>query len=423
MTPSGYQAGLNSGNAIADLLLAGTVYGTGELVTNPNVQQRWHDLEFYVADSYKIAPRWTVDFGMRFSHMQPPYMEDDRMGNFVQSSVNPALGDSSCNGLEYPPGTNPCTALGIPGGSDGPNRQLMPTKFLWFAPRLGVAWDVNGDGKMAIRAGIGRFYQRDRVSPGLGVGTSPPFSGSASVTRTLDSAASVTGATAPGYGAASNALEQEEANSNYWQWNVAVEKEVFAQHQGRSGLRGQQGPRPLRADQPERGGPGEPSRLRTDRQRGAPPAERDRQHRRRQPGHVAAQPRLDLPLPAGGLRQPLRAAARCSRPRTPGRSSSSNTGVGNADGPGLSYNNAYIDSTQPDLERARGANDRTHSFNASLVLGLPKFEDKGAFVKNVFGDWEFTSIVQAGTGYPITVNVGSVPGLNGNGIQGTGSGC
>ena len=150
------------------------------------------------------------------------------MGNFVLSSVNPALGNSSCNGLEYPPGTNPCPALGIPGGSDGPNRQLMPTKFLWFAPRLGVAWDVNGDGKMAIRAGIGRFYQRDRVSPGLGVGTSPPFSGSASVTRTLDSAASVTGATAPGYGAASNALEQEEANSNYWQWNVAVEKEVFA---------------------------------------------------------------------------------------------------------------------------------------------------------------------------------------------------
>ena len=103
-----------------------------------------------------------------------------------------------------------------------------PTQFLWFAPRLGVAWDVNGNGKMAIRAGIGRFYQRDRVSPGLGVGTSPPFSGSASVTRTLDSAASVTGATAPGYGAASNALEQETANSNYWQWNVAVEKEVWA---------------------------------------------------------------------------------------------------------------------------------------------------------------------------------------------------
>ena len=37
--------------------------------------------------------------------------------NFVQSSVNPASANSSCNGLEYPPGTNPCAALGIAGGS------------------------------------------------------------------------------------------------------------------------------------------------------------------------------------------------------------------------------------------------------------------------------------------------------------------
>ena len=421
MTPSGYQSGLNSGNAIADLLLAGTVYGTGELVTNPNVQQRWHDIEFYVADSYKIAPRWTVDFGLRFSHMQPPFMADDRMGNFVLSSVNPALGDSSCNGVEYPPGTNPCTALGIPGGSDGPNRQLMPTQFLWFAPRLGVAWDVNGNGKMAIRAGIGRFYQRDRVSPGLGVGTSPPFSGSASVTRTLDSAASVTGATTPGYGSVSNTLEQEAANSNYWQWNVAVEKEVWTNtklevaYVGSKGLdlfgqtnlnevapanrlayaqTGNQALRPLNGTASI--GDGNLAMW---------------QHNRDSIYHslqVAFASRF-------GNNSVLAASYTWSKLM-------SNTGVGNADGPGLSYNNAYIDSTQPDLERARGANDRTHSFNASLVLGLPKFEDKGALVKNVFGDWEFTSIVQAGTGYPITVNVGSVPGLDGNGIQGTGSG-
>ena len=106
------------------------------------MQQRWHDLEFYLADSFKLSSRWTVDFGIRFSHMQPPYMANDKMGNYVQSAVNPALGNSSCNGIEYPPGTNPCPALGIPGGSDGPNRQLIPTETLWFAPRLGVASDV-----------------------------------------------------------------------------------------------------------------------------------------------------------------------------------------------------------------------------------------------------------------------------------------
>ena len=57
-------------------------------------------------------------------------------------------------------------------------------------------------------------------------------------------------------------------------------------------------------------------------------------------------------------------------------------------------------------------------FNASLVLALPTLQDKSPFVRNVLGDWELATIVQAGTGYPVTVWAG-VPGLNGPG--GTGS--
>jgi hypothetical protein len=51
-------------------------------------------------------------------------------------------------------------------------------------------------------------------------------------------------------------------------------------------------------------------------------------------------------------------------------------------------------------------------FSGSLVLGLPKFENEGFFMKHVLGDWQVTTIVQAGTGYPVTVTLG-VPGLNG----------
>jgi Carboxypeptidase regulatory-like domain/TonB-dependent Receptor Plug Domain len=422
LTPGGYQTGLTTGNGLADVLLAGTVFNTTELVTNPNVQQRWHDIEFYVADSYKVAPRWTLDFGVRFSHMQPPFMADDRMGNFVPSSVNPSLGDSSCNGIQYPPGTNPCPALGIPGGSDGPNRQLLPTKFLWFAPRLGVAWDVYGNGTMAIRAGLGRFYQRDRVSPGLGVGTTPPFSGSTNVTRTLESAASVTGGVAPGYGAASNALEQEEANSNYWQWNIAVEKEIVPNtvievaYVGSKGL-DLFGQTNLNEVAPE-------NRLAYA-----------------QTGNVALRPlNGTASIGDGNLalwqhnRESIYHSLQTAFRARFGRGSvlaaaytwsklMANTGVANADGPGLSGLNAYTDSTQPDLDRARGANDVTHSFNANLILALPMFEESGSFVKNVFGDWEFTTIVQAATGYPLTVTQGNIPGLSGNGVaSGTGSG-
>jgi hypothetical protein len=63
--------------------------------------------------------------------------------------------------------------------------------------------------------------------------------------------------------------------------------------------------------------------------------------------------------------------------------------------------------------------DRTHIFSGSLILALPTFEGKSSFVKNVFGDWEFTSIVQAGTGYPVTI-IASAPGING-GLNGAGN--
>jgi hypothetical protein len=423
ITPSGFQSGLTTGNFAADLLLNNMAFNTSELKTNPNVQQRWRDFEFYVADSFKVAPRVTLDFGVRMSHMQQPWMEDDRQGNFVLSAVNPALGDAPCNGMLYPPGTNPCPALGLAGGGDAPSRSLVPIKFLWFAPRVGVAWDLSGDGTTAVRAGIGRFYQRDRVSPGLGVGTNPPFSGTASIVRTLNSAAVVSGNPAPAFGAASNALEEVEANSNYWQWNVAFEKQLVRNTVAEIAYVGSKGLDLFGQTNLNEVAPA--NRLAYARTGNAALRPLNGiegigdgnvalwQHNRESIYHslqVAVNSRFGHGSHVGIAYTWSKLMA--------------NTGVGNADGPGLSNNNAYTDSTQPDLDWARGSIDRTHVFSGSLIWALPTLDDKSGFTKHVLGNWQFTSIVQAGTGYPLTVVTGGVPGLAGNGTSpsGTGSG-
>ena len=43
------------------------------------------------------------------------------------------------------------------------------------APRLGFAWDVRGNGKTAVRGGVGQFFLRERLTPVLSIATNPPF--------------------------------------------------------------------------------------------------------------------------------------------------------------------------------------------------------------------------------------------------------
>jgi hypothetical protein len=50
---------------------------------------------------------------------------------------------------------------------------------------------------------------------------------------------------------------------------------------------------------------------------------------------------------------------------------------------------------------------------------LPSLENKSPLQRQIFGDWEITAIVGAGSGQPLTVFTGGLPGLNG-GPSGTG---
>jgi hypothetical protein len=415
LTPAGYVPGLTTGHPLADILLRDTVYATSELKTNKSVQQRWRDLEFYVADSCKVTPRVTVDFGLRLSHLESPWMADEQQANFVLETVNPALGNSPCNGMQYPPGTNPCPGLGLEGGTDAPTRSLVPVQFLWVAPRFGVAWNVFGDGRTAIRGGVGLFYERERVNKGIGAGLNPPISGTAAVTRTLDSNAPVVGDAAPDYGAPGTALELEAGNAHYWQWNVTVERELFRNtlvelaYVGSRGL-GLVGQANLNEVPPENrlayAQTGEAALRPLDGITGIGNGDLALWQHNRDSIYHGLQVALRSRFAHGSL---LALAYSWSKLIT---TASADRASGSLDA-GL----VYTDSTQPNLNRARGGTDRTHMFNASLVLALPTLQDKSPLVRNLLGDWEFTTIVQAGTGYPIMVWAW-VPGLNGPGGTG-----
>jgi Carboxypeptidase regulatory-like domain/TonB-dependent Receptor Plug Domain len=212
-----------TGNGAFNMLWDQVVWGGGELQTNPFSQIRWHDIEPYFGDSWKIRRNLTLEYGFRWSFLRMPYSGPDKIANFVPSLYDPALGGDPCNGAVLPPGTNFCSAAGFSPGHHAQNRALKDQNNHAIAPRFGIAWDPRGNGKMSIRAGVGQFFQRERLNNTLTMATNPPFSLSAGYNRTFSTPPATTTAS----GTPQFSQDPGDVLPNTWQWNLTFEQEVF----------------------------------------------------------------------------------------------------------------------------------------------------------------------------------------------------
>src|SRR5467141_666425 len=66
------------------------------------------------------------------------------------------------------------------------NRSLVHNNNHMIAPRVGIAWDVFGTGRFALRAGVGQFYSRDRLLAISMRSNNPPFGVNTGALRMLD---------------------------------------------------------------------------------------------------------------------------------------------------------------------------------------------------------------------------------------------
>lgn len=105
-------------------------------------------LSAFVQDDYRVLPNLTLNLGLRYDLQFPLSDPQDRKLTFVpgiQSTVVPeAFPGMLFPGDEGPDGT-------IPGTIANPDYNN-------FAPRVGFAWDVSGDGVTAVRGAFGVFY-------------------------------------------------------------------------------------------------------------------------------------------------------------------------------------------------------------------------------------------------------------------------
>jgi hypothetical protein len=135
--------GSQTGNAFADFLIGRPV---GLLQASPyqrNVKT-W-DGYLFVEDDVHLTPRLTVNAGLRYSIFQPFGITGNRTNTYragQQSTITPAA----------PPG------MVFP-GDKGISSGLVPTNYTNFAPRLGFAYDVFGNGRTSIRGAYGIFFE------------------------------------------------------------------------------------------------------------------------------------------------------------------------------------------------------------------------------------------------------------------------
>jgi len=217
------------GAGLYNVLTRGNYFGFSESDKQAVADTKYTNLEFYFGDSWKVRPNFTLELGARYSILYEPYDGDDEISSFLPEFYKPALGAVPCNGLVVPKGTNPCS--GIAGAAtpvEFSNRSLKENNFKNIAPRLGFAWDVFKTGKTAIRGGLGQFFLRERVSPVLAALTSnPPFIRSVSGSRQLDVGGVINLDSAPTVGAPAYSFDPEAATPYSWQFNIAVNQQVW----------------------------------------------------------------------------------------------------------------------------------------------------------------------------------------------------
>jgi len=135
--------GTFTGESMADYMFGFVNSATAE---SPQIEQTGiqNNVYLWFQDDWKVMPRLTLNLGLRYELPFPWYQPQNWWATFRPGQQSTQI-PSAPAGLVFP-------------GDSGVPRGEVPTRYYDFAPRLGFAYDLFGNGRTALRGGFGIFY-------------------------------------------------------------------------------------------------------------------------------------------------------------------------------------------------------------------------------------------------------------------------
>jgi hypothetical protein len=172
----------NTGDPIASFLLGQVYYG--QISTNNFISSQKWAWAFFGQDDWKVNSKLTLNLGLRYEIFSPIGEKFGRQSNFDYPNLTLDIPSGKDQNTPLPPSFDPGGKLSFINVTRGQvDKYLIPTDYLDFSPRIGLAYQLRQ--RTVIRAGYGVFYGGEENQGGYpNRGEAVPFNETVYLDRT-----------------------------------------------------------------------------------------------------------------------------------------------------------------------------------------------------------------------------------------------